>query len=142
MIFHKEHSSKKLNNLAFDGLTPVFMLTQNSDTLTFTFDTGAQKTLLYKKYFDKYKNNIIGKYTETDIEVGGAGGSQKVKGYILDKINLSFETLPIEINDVRLLSESMKKKDSLFFGNLGLDMMWQFKEITINFANMSINFTK
>lgn len=139
MTFHKNLTSPALNNLAFDGLTPVFMLKQNNDTLTFTFDTGSQKTILYEKYLDKYKGNIVGKYTETDIEVGGAGGSKKVKGYKLDKVTLSHNSGNFDINNVNLLSESLKKRNSLFFGNLGLDMIWQFKEITINFANMSIN---
>ncbi len=139
MIFHKTTDSPALNNLAYEGLTPVFMLTQNNDTLAFTFDTGAQKTILYKKYFDKFKNNITDKYSETDIEVGGAGGSKKVKGYKLDKVSFSHNSTEFDINNVNLLSEPIKERNSLFYGNLGLDMIWQFKEITVNFANMSIN---
>jgi len=139
MVFHKNLSGNSSKNLAFDGLTPVFMMTKGNDTLSFTFDTGGQKSILYKKYLDLYKKTVEGKYELIDVEVGGAGGSKKIKGYNLDKVSFASGTSNIELTNVNLLAESMKKKDNVIFGNLGLDMIWQFKVITINFKEMSIN---
>ena len=76
------------NNLSFSGFTPVILMTKNSDSLNFTFDSGAMSTMLYKPYLDKYSGDIKDKYELIDINIGGAGGRKTVKGYNIKDVTL------------------------------------------------------
>lgn len=127
----------KYSNLFFEGYNPVVQLISNSDSLSFTFDSGANKTSLYKPYFDLYKNEIEKNYTLTDIIIGGAGGEKKYKGYNLNTVTLKTGELSAEIDNVSLIIE---KNNKHFYGNLGQDYLKKFNQITFNFNKMFIEF--
>lgn len=129
----------KYSNLCFEGYNPVIQLISNSDSLSFTFDSGANKTSLYKPYFDLYKNEIEKNYILTEIIVGGAGGEKKYKGYKLDYVTLKTGELSAEIDDVSLIIEKSNKN---FYGNLGQDYLKKFKKIKFNFKSMFIEFNQ
>ncbi len=129
----------KYSNLCFEGYNPVIQLISNSDSLSFTFDSGANKTSLYKPYFDLYKNEIEKNYILTEIIVGGAGGEKKYKGYKLDYVTLKTGEFSAEIDDVSLIIEKSNKH---FYGNLGQDYLKKFKQIKFNFKSMFIEFNQ
>lgn len=131
---------KSLENLAFDGLTPVVLGIHKNDSLSFAFDTGAMMTHLHLSYYNKYKNEIDSKYEMRTITIGGSGGSIDVKGFILDDIVLSIGNAKANLDNVRLIAEEIKEKDNYFYGNLGQDVINQFDEMIINFESMYIEF--
>ncbi len=131
---------KNIQNLVFDGLTPVVLGIHKKDSLTFTFDTGAMTTHFYLSYYNKYKNEIDSNYKMRTITIGGAGGSIDVKGFILDDVILSVGNTKANINKVRLIAEEIKDKDDYFYGNLGQDLINQFDEMVINLESMYIEF--
>lgn len=134
--------TNKYSNLSFDGFTPVIQLISNNDSIPFTFDSGANKTMLYKPYFDLYKSGIENQYKITDISIGGAGGVKTFKGYKLDLVKLKTNDLSAEIEDVELLIEIVKNNNNYFYGNLGQDYLRKFNEIKFNYKAMFIEFTK
>lgn len=142
-LFIPQQTEKSdLKNLAFDGFTPVIQIIHKSDSLCFIFDSGGQSTCLYKPYYLKYKNEITKNYKLIKIKIGGAGGSKKVNGYILDKIILKSGKTFSELEDVSLITDIFGENDKYFYGNISLDFFKKFSEIKINYSDMYIEFIK
>ncbi|MCU7375720.1 hypothetical protein PEC18_34120 [Paucibacter sp. O1-1] len=59
-----------LNNLAFDGSTTVISVKNDSDTLSFHFDSGATASEFYSNYFNRYKTEIQKKAKLKQSKVG------------------------------------------------------------------------
>ncbi|MGV8016738.1 MAG: TIGR02281 family clan AA aspartic protease [Ignavibacteria bacterium] len=129
-----------VQNLAFHGFTPVIQAFRGADTLRFTFDSGAMSTILYRPYFEKYRNEIEGKLEQVDINLGGAGGIETVKGYYIPEIVLGVNGKNGTIKKVSLLSELSKNKDKYFHGNFGQDYFKNYESMTFNFIDMFVLF--
>lgn len=127
-------------NLALDGLTPVISLVADNDTLTFTFDTGAKKTELYKSYLDKHAREVKELGQLRTVNRGGAGGVVSSAVYTMPEIRLSTGTSSALLKQVNILTTSNKRHD-FFYGNLGQDFIQNFAEMTINFKEMYISFS-
>lgn len=140
-IFIPQTASKKeTRNLALDGFMPVINIIVGSDSLAFSFDTGAKTTILFPPYYEKYKTVIDSKYKEEDIEIEGAGGAKTIKGYIIDEINLKVIDSKARLEDVRLAKEEVIGDSKFFYGNLGQDFFKQFDEMILNFQSMYVEF--
>ncbi len=129
-----------LNNLVLEGFMPVIKVMEGPDTLSFNFDTGARTTILYQPYYMLRKNEIESKFTRQDIIVGGAGGDMKVKGFVLNKVNLNIGTSNAGIGEIQLAAELLKDSDKYAYGNFGQDYIKQFKTMVINFESMYVDF--
>jgi predicted aspartyl protease len=125
-------------NICFFGLLPVVNLERGIDSLAFIFDSGAQATMLYVPYYNKYKNEIDDNYKPEKFHIGGAGGDTAVIGYKIDTVKLKSESYSVSLSDVRLISEKIKDTHLYFFGNLGQDFFKKSKNIKINFRNPSM----
>lgn len=134
--------AKDLNNLLIDGFISVIEVVIGNDSLAFTFDTGAKTTHMNRSYYLAHKEEIEKKYEPEEIELGGAGGTVKIKGFRIDEINFSVGSSGAQIKDIRLLAENIKDKEDLYYGNLGQDYMSQFSEMILNFESMYIDFRK
>lgn len=130
------------SNLLVDGFIPVIEVINNNDSLAFTFDTGAKTTLLYSSYYRLNKSVIDKKYEPEEIEFGGAGGTIKVKGFVLNDLIFRIGTSRLNLDKVKLVSESIKDHDKSFYGNLGQDYMGEFSEMVLNFEHMYVDFKK
>lgn len=138
----KQKTSAAFSNLLIDGFIPVIEVIEGSDSLAFTFDTGAKKTLLYSSYYEKNKAEIDKKYEPENIEFGGAGGTIKVKGFKLESNTFKIGTSSLKLEDVSLIAENIKDHDKSFFGNLGQDYMGEFSQMILNFEDMYVDFKK
>lgn len=130
----KRDTSTFETNMAMNKLIPLIFIEGDA----YTFDTGADQTILYKPFFVKNQTDIERQYSPTEISFGGAGGGQKFNGY---KINTSFSIAgqKVLLNGVSLLTDEISK-DPGIYGNIGQDVIGQFKAITINFDRMNITF--
>ncbi len=134
--------SSSYSNLALNGFLPVIETFADSDTLVFSFDTGAKRTIIYYPYYKKYKSIIDSKYEPVDIKVGGAGGDETLKGYKINEMNFRISDGKTILKNVSLLSEQIKDKDEYIEGNLGGDFFSSFKTMIINFEDMYVEFEK
>ena len=116
LIVPLKPETKNIQNLAFDGLTPIILTVHKNDSLSFAFDTGAMTTHLYLSYYNKYKNEIDSNYEMRTIIIGGAGGSIDVKGFILNDVIFSIGNTKANLDKVRLIAEEIKDKDNYFYG--------------------------
>lgn len=133
-------SKKEVRNLVIDGFNPVINVIINGDSLAFSFDSGAKATILFPPYYEKYKKQIDSKYQVEDIEIGGAGGTKTVKGFILDELNLKVIDSKAKLEDIRLAKEELTGDSKYFYGNLGQDFFSQFDEMIMNFESMYVEF--
>ncbi len=132
-------TSYNLNNLAYDEYMPIVKAIYNKDELRFNFDTGAQTTSLYSKFYNKYKVDIDANYTKTTFNTGGAGGHATFNGFLLNNIKLAVGKGEASLNNIQLFPEKIGATDKLH-GNLGQDFIQQFSTMIISFKSASILF--
>jgi len=135
-------SVSELGNLLIDGFIPVIEVVNNNDSLAFTFDTGAKTTLLYSSYYNLNKSVIDKKYEPEEIEFAGAGGTIKLKGFVLNDLIFRIGTSRLRIDEIKLVAERIKDHDKSFYGNLGQDYMGEFSEMILNFEQLYVDFKK
>lgn len=140
MFVPNNPGAKAYNNFLLNGFTPAIEMINGNDSLTFAFDTGAKRTMLYYPYYNFYKKEIDGKYELEDIKIEGAGGAVTFKGFIIDKMDLKTANVSYTLDEVNLISEPIHGRDTKYFGNLGRDFIWQYSSYTINFESMFIDF--
>lgn len=133
MVPDQETKINGTSNMAIDGLTPLIFV----DGQHFTFDTGADHTILYAPFYEKNKKSIDRQYKLTRISMGGAGGKVEYDGF---KINHTFHILgkQVPLKNISLLTSKINKE--YVYGNMGQDVIRQFKKMTLNFDQMFIKF--
>ena len=80
---------RNIRNFGVDELLPVINVAYNTDTLAFTFDTGAQFTFLNEPFYRRYKKLIDSAGKSLDMQIGGAGGIAKTKAYKIPQIEIN-----------------------------------------------------
>lgn len=122
------------SNMALDGLKPLLF----ADGQPYTFDSGADRTMLYKPYYLANQGEIERLYKETAISVGGAGGKRKIAGYVMD-VTIKIGRQKVALRKVKLLKEP-RANGSGIYGNIGQDVVRQFKSMVIDFDEMYVGF--
>lgn len=135
-------TDRNIRNFGVDELFPVIAVGFNTDTLSFTFDTGAQFTFLNPPFYSKYKSLIDTAGESFDMQIGGAGGITKTKAWRLPEVTFTVAGHPVILKDVAVKTLSHTPKERLYYGNLGQDIMNQFQEMIINFRYMYVDFVK
>ncbi len=134
-VHERAGSDHQEKNLALDQLTPVIRI----DGKHYNFDTGADHTMLFKRFFDEHKDEIESTSTLSEINFGGAGGLTTQQGYHID-LPLTINGQKIELSDVPVLTEETRGKWRDIYGNIGQDLIKKFDMMTINFRAMYIRF--
>ena len=133
---------RNIRNFGVDELLPVISVGYNTDTLAFTFDTGAQFTFLNEPFYHDYKTLVDTAGYSFEMQIGGAGGVAKSKAYRLSQIPITVAGQTALLKDVAVKTSSTTPKDKLYYGNFGQDIMSQFKEMVINFRYMYVDFVR
>lgn len=134
IVPEKESTFNEKSNLAIDELIPIIYFNGKH----FTFDTGADNTLLYSMFYQENKEEIDNKYSIRKISFGGVGGDDDYDGFKIDY------TFKIGEKDVTLKKISLLKdkitEDETVYGNIGQDLIQQFYSMTLNFNQMFVKF--
>lgn len=138
----QQSSYKPIRNFGIDELTPVINIGVNKDTLAFTFDTGAQTTLLNQPFYTRYKSDIESTGKVYDMQLGGAGGYTSSKAWRLPATVFSVGGHSLSVPNLGVKTTSSDSKDKFYYGNLGQDVMSQFRELVINFKYMYVDFVR
>lgn len=133
IVPEKETEIQSSSNMAIDGLSPLIFI----DGKHFSFDTGADHTILYAPFYQENKKEIDGKYQSAKISMGGAGGKVEYEGF---KIDHTFHVLgkQIPLKNINVLKAKINKET--VYGNIGQDVIRQFNTMTLNFDRMFIKF--
>jgi predicted aspartyl protease len=133
---------RNIRNFGVDELLPVITVAYNTDTLAFTFDTGAQFTFLNEPFYHDYKTLVDTAGYSFEMQIGGAGGVAKSRAFRLSQIPITVAGQAALLKDVAVKTSSSTPKDKLYYGNFGQDIMNQFKEMVINFRYMYVDFVR
>ena len=127
-------------NMAIDLLKPIIFLKYNGKELPFTFDSGASETILSEVFYKEYKSLVDSIGTPKNVSIGGAGGLRTMQMVLLPQI--SFESLgqKITVKEIKVSKDILKTADNVYYGNIGQDMIRQFKSMTINFKDSWVRF--
>ncbi len=136
----KQAQPKPISNFGLEQLTPVIRLATSDDTLAFTFDTGAQATILNVPFYDKYRQFVESTGTAADLKMGGAGGYTALKGYEIPEVVLIADGKPVILANIKVKTKSVTEDDKYYYGNIGQDFIGHFDEFTVNFKYMYVNF--
>lgn len=133
IIPEQETAITQKPNLAIDRLSPLIYI----DGMHYHFDTGADETFLYSKFYEENKEEISGNYVPSMIRFGGAGSKAEVAAY---KIRYKFNIMgkDVVLDTVPVIKEQIS--DEKVYGNIGQDVIRQFNKMTINFDRMFIKF--
>jgi predicted aspartyl protease len=122
------------SNLAVKGLNPLVSL----NNMHFTFDTGADHTILYHRFYMDNKQEIEDKYHIEKISFGGAGGVEDFEGFTID-YTFNVGGRQVELKNISLLKHKIDDNKSVY-GNIGQDLIQSFDTMTLNFEKMFIKF--
>jgi hypothetical protein len=127
---------KNEKNLFVDQLRAIVMLTYKGKTLPFNFDSGAKISLFNKAFYDVFKSDLdlIGNLETT--KSSGAGGevvstevlALKEQEIFLGKKAIQMQKMEIDRNDYGVYGK-------VNFGNIGQDVIGQFKKVIISFEH-------
>ncbi len=120
------------SNMTMNGLTPLIYI----NDMHFSFDTGADKTILYQSFYKENQKEIEEGYQPEKISFGGAGGNRKFDGYSID-YTFNIGGRQIRLEDISLVKEKIKEGETVY-GNIGQDLIQKFDTMTLNFNKMFI----
>ncbi|MDP4275804.1 MAG: retropepsin-like aspartic protease, partial [Bacteroidota bacterium] len=120
------------SNLSMNGLAPLICI----EGKHYTFDTGADHTLLYRLFYIEHQEEIDKSYKPQKISFGGAAGRSEFEGYIIDH-TFNFCGKTFNLKGIQLLKEKIND-DETVYGNIGQDFILQFNKMTLNFDHMFI----
>lgn len=129
-------SQGKAIPLVFDGEIPVTQMRLNGKTLNFTFDTGADKTYLYKAFANAFPE-VIQTGNKQPHTVTGVSGSVQQESVELPSVRFSFGKEVVLAPATVLLTET-SDNSKWSSGNLGFDLVLQALPITIDFRSMQL----
>jgi hypothetical protein len=135
LTFSMDAGSVKEKNLYIDQLRPLVMLTYKGKIHPYNFDTGAQGSLFNKSFFDCYKSELDSGLIITDTTSGAGGQSATTQIMQLEDQSIYLGKSRIQLKKMQIDRESYGIYGKVNFGNIGHDIMDQFKRIIISFNN-------
>jgi len=142
----KNASKKDIGNLCMDNFIPIIEIFTSKDTLDFQLDTGAERTFLFKDYFDKHQDSIKRNFKRGRKWMVGVGGIQSLvstKVYKLKNFTLRIanKTATLKETDIWYKSQfATQGVNNGIYGNLGQDVIKQFNTMVLNFESMYMEF--
>lgn len=137
-IPHKQHK-REINNLCLEGLMPIVYGYAGSDRLTFTMDTGANKSELAHRYYEKNKELIERTCTLATHKRGGGGGIIEGDIYELPEFNLTLGSRDIELPTINIVTQPFEFNEDKD-GNLGQDVLMHYPVMVLSFEHMFLDF--
>lgn len=134
-IVPKEESTFTGNsNFAMDELMPLICI----EGKHYRFDSGANHTELYYKFYVENKEEIERQYKPQKFKSAGVAGEEEYIGYLINHtFNVSGKD--VTLKNIKLLKNTIYH-DETYYGNIGQDLIKQFNTMTLNFDQMFIKF--
>lgn len=132
-------TDRGLRNICLEGLMPVVYAHIGNERHVFTLDTGANKSELSHRYYEKHKEHIDGTYTPLSNRRGGGGGIVDSEIYELPDLTLEIGNRNIGLSKISVSTQPFefnKDKD----GNLGQDVLRHFPVMVLSFEHMFLDF--
>lgn len=135
LTFSKSETRNQLEkNFFVDQLRAIVMLTYKGQTFPFNFDSGAKTSEFNKSFYEVFKPNLDPIGQLKTVTSSGAGG-QEVSSEVLivkeQEIALGKTLIKMPLMEINRDDYGIYGKVN--FGNIGQDVIGQFKKVTISF---------
>ncbi|MBR5176010.1 MAG: aspartyl protease family protein [Bacteroidales bacterium] len=110
----------------------------NDHPVTMLFDTGNTNTIMSGRYLDRFPSDNT--YREGTLTVTQVDRTWETKVYVIDRAGFELCGEACELFDVSILLEGSGAKR--FDGNLGVDVLRQFKTIIFNANKLYLQLNK
>ncbi|MBD3299684.1 MAG: hypothetical protein GF341_13590 [candidate division Zixibacteria bacterium] len=128
------------NNLCLDGLTPLIAGTFRDNRLIFAFDSGADRTVFYRPFYNTFREYLEPRCVTDTESVIGVGGYRNIPACRIDSIRLTLAAQPVVLDSAVILKGKSIDDSEYYFGNIGRDATDRFEAIILNFESMCIQF--
>jgi len=131
--------TRAIHNMVLDELTPLLQFMYAGDTLIGQLDTGANRTVFYAPFFQRYYAAAVPPNAIDTLQAGGVGGVQSFPVYWLSpaQIELAGQTIRFDSSAVYTTPLSSNAERHLY-ANLGIDLFTHFEYYILNFQSMSL----
>jgi predicted aspartyl protease len=129
-------------NMAVDNLKPYLFLEYKGKRLPFTFDTGAQESLFSDVFYRYDRANIDSIGKSSTKKMGGTNGSKLFNGFLVPELSFSIQQHTVTLKDVFVSKEKINTTGDDYYGNIGKDLIRNFRSMTLNFKKGYVNFER
>jgi len=144
LVASKENISipKTDKNLFFEMLHPIVYIKYKNSNLPCIFDTGADHSLFSKKFYNKFENELKNTGSIKTNKIESAGGKMEHKTLLLGNVKMKLGSQEIKFQKMEVDIENFNIKGPEFYGNIGQDIIQQYKSVTISFDNNYLKLNK
>jgi hypothetical protein len=125
-------------HMYLEGLTPVIECRVDGVNIPFTFDTGATRSVLFDRYYNRFQAKARTWIKGTKNSVG-AGGLVKRKVYLQPEVDLGVGNRTAVLRRITIYTNGTGTALNHFYGNLGQDMVSDFESFTLDFKTMTFS---
>ncbi len=121
-------------NLFIDQLRSIVMVNFKGKNVPCNFDTGASASLFNQSFYEKFKSYIDKNATDKEITTAGAGAktyTHNIKILANEKFKIGNSAILLPNFSIEYNNYGVYGKEN--FGNIGQDVLHQFKKITLSF---------
>jgi hypothetical protein len=122
--------------LYMDQLTPLLECEVENRLVLFSFDTGANQSVLSVRYYRDFPSAFKG-LKKKPYAMGGAGGLKRMKAHYLPEWQLGVGPAHPVLHKVPVVPVMGTDMDRLY-GNLGRDLVDSYRSFTIDFESMRL----
>jgi hypothetical protein len=126
-------------NMCGYGPTLSVQLTHDAKPMNFALDTGAVHTDLYTQFATTFPSLMASGHKDTFTQKG-IGSSEDFPIITLPSVSFDLANYPVTLSPARVLMKpSVVGNSETFFGNLGMDVLGQGKELAFDFRAMQLS---
>jgi hypothetical protein len=130
----KSYNQEK--NFFVDQLRAIIMLTYKGKTFPYNFDSGAKISEFNKSFYESYKTYLDKKGNLETTKSAGAGGQEiSSEVLVLKNEELLIDKTIIKMKKIKVDRNSFGIYGKVNYGNIGQDLIGQFKKVTLSFEH-------
>jgi predicted aspartyl protease len=124
--------------ITFDDTMPVLHVTFKGSVIPFTFDTGAERTILNQPFARDFPD-VVAQGIKKDHDMIGLGGTATLHAIELPTWRLTLGKETISIDNISVLLEKGNDYSKWAAGNLGINALNKCEPFTIDFTTMHLS---
>jgi hypothetical protein len=126
-------------NLSFDGLGVLAEAAFEGSRLLFVLDTGDSESRLLPRFAAEFADLVRQRGKTAVWNISGAGGTVDTPTTVLSDFPLDVEGLTVSLSSIHLWKGTGAESQH---GVIGLDLLDQASEVTLDFRSMRLALTK
>lgn len=136
ITINKVPAVKPERNMYVDGLTPIVQIKYKNHPLLLSFDSGADHTMFYEKFYTLVKDDKTQELTPAKSTIGGAGGTKTIDIMVAKKLSIEVGSQQVELDQSDVYMTNLMSKKEHLYGNLGQDVLNARKKYVLNLKDM------